>query len=61
MLKHFFLIIKKVIFSFSIIYGLNVLLKNTGICIPINYITVLLTTILGVPGLISVIAILLIL
>lgn len=51
-------IIRKIVFAFGVIYGVDVLLKNTGVYIPINYITVGITTILGVPGLLSLFAIL---
>ena len=46
-------ILKKLVFAFGIIYGINVMLKNVGICLPINLITILITSFLGVPGLIS--------
>lgn len=46
-------ILKKIVFSFGIIYGINVVLKNVGIYIPINIITIGITSVLGVPGLLS--------
>lgn len=46
-------ILKKIVFSFGIIYGINVVLKNVGIYIPINIITIGITSFLGVPGLLS--------
>lgn len=49
--------LKRVIFAFGIIYGVNVMLKNIGIYIPINIITILITSILGTPGLLSLFAI----
>lgn len=49
--------LKRVIFAFGIIYGVNVMLKNIGIYIPINIITILSTSILGTPGLLSLFAI----
>ena len=45
---------KKVVFAFSVIYGVNILLKNTGISIPINLCTIFITSFLGVPGLLSI-------
>ena len=30
-------VLKKIVFSFGLIYGVNVILKNVGIYIPINY------------------------
>ena len=50
-------LLKKVVFAFGILYGINVLLKNVGIYVPINLITLIVTTFLGVPGLISLFAI----
>lgn len=50
-------LLKKVVFAFGIIYGLNVILKNFGIYIPINIITLCITSFLGVPGLLSIFAI----
>lgn len=50
-------ILKKVVFAFGIIYGINIILKNVGIYIPINIITLAITSFLGVPGLLSIFAI----
>ncbi len=51
-------ILKKVVFAFGIIYGVNVILKNVGIFLPINVMTILITSFLGVPGLLSLFALL---
>ena len=51
---------KRVVFAFGIIYGINVLLKNVGIYIPMNIITIAITSFLGVPGLLSIFTIFLI-
>lgn len=50
-------ILKKIVFAFGIIYGLNIILKNAGVYIPINVITLAITSFLGVPGLLSIFAI----
>jgi len=50
-------ILKRLVFAFGIIYGINVILKNVGIYIPINIITIGITSFLGVPGLLSIFAI----
>lgn len=50
-------ILKRLVFAFGIIYGVNVMLKNVGIYIPINIITIGITSFLGVPGLLSLFAI----
>ena len=45
--------IKRIIFSFFIIYGLDLLLKGFDIFVPINYFSLLFVFILGFPGLIT--------
>jgi len=45
--------LKKIVFAFGIIYGINVILKSVGIYIPINIITIAITSFLGIPGLLS--------
>lgn len=50
-------VLKKVIFAFGIIYGINVMLKNVGVYLPINVITISVTSLIGVPGLLSLFAI----
>lgn len=50
-------VLKKLVFAFGIIYGINVVLKSVGIYIPINIITIGVTSFLGVPGLLSLFAI----
>jgi len=50
-------LLKKIVFAFGIIYGVNVVLKNVGIYIPMNILTIGLTSFLGVPGLLSLFAI----
>ena len=49
-------LIKRVIFAFGVIYGINVMLNKVGIFLPINIITILITSVLGVPGLLSLFA-----
>ena len=57
LIKKLGIILKKIVFAFGIIYGINVLLNNNGIYIPINIITLAVTSFLGVPGLLSLFAI----
>ena len=45
-------IIRRIIFSFMLLFGLNVMIKSMGIIIPINIINVIFISILGVPGLV---------
>ncbi len=49
--------LRKIVFAFGIIYGVNLMLKNVEIYLPINFVTVGITTFLGVPGLLSLFAI----
>lgn len=46
-------ILKKIIFSFIILYSFNTVASNFNIIIPINLITLSLVTILGFPALFS--------
>lgn len=50
-----FKIIKKIIFSFLLLFGLNTTLKYVGIIIPINFINLLITYCLGGFGVLSLI------
>lgn len=51
-------VLKRIIFAFGIIYGIDVMLKNVGVYLPINILTIGITSFLGVPGLMSLFAIL---
>ena len=57
MLKNIFIIIKRIIFSFFLLYAYNLIVEPLNLCIPINYITVGAITLLGVPALLSLIII----
>lgn len=46
-------LIKKVIFSFVVLYGFNTIGVNFNMVIPINVITIALITFLGFPALFS--------
>ena len=50
-------VVKKVIFAFVVLYGLNVIISSINIFIPINIFTISIVSILGVPGLLSLISI----
>ena len=43
--------VKKVVFALFTLYGLNVLIASLGVIIPINIITIVIVSILGIPGL----------
>lgn len=53
MINKVLVIIKKIIFAFGVLYGINILLTNIGIMIPINVLTILIGTTLGAPGILS--------
>ena len=56
-IKYIIKLLKKLIFSFLLLFGLNVMIKALGIIIPINVYNVGLITLLGISGLISLIII----
>ena len=55
MIKKISAILKKVVFAFLLLYGLNYFISSLHIYIPINVITVGVVTLLGIPGLSSLI------
>jgi hypothetical protein len=59
MLKKVTKLVRKFIFSVLVLYGYNIIIAPLGLIVPINLITVGLITILGLPALFSMIAILL--
>ena len=50
-------VVKKVVFAFVLLYGLNVIVSSINIFIPINIFTISNVSIQGVPGLLSLISI----
>lgn len=54
-MKYLFKLFKKVLISFGILYTYNILMGHFNIPIPINIYTITITTILGIPGFISLI------
>ncbi len=51
MIKFLLKIIKRVIMSFVVLYGLNVITSSIGLVLPINIISISILTLLGLPGL----------
>lgn len=49
--------LKKIIFSGFILYGYNLLASPLNIIIPINFVTLLILSVLGFPALFALIAI----
>lgn len=52
-MKNILAIVKKIIMSYVILYGYNLIAVNFNMVIPINVITILLITLLGVPSLLA--------
>lgn len=52
-MKNILVIVKKIIMSYVILYGYNLIAVNFNMVIPINVITILLITLLGVPSLLA--------
>lgn len=53
MIKKLLKVCRKIITSVFVLYGLNLILNSVNIIIPINIITVAVISILGFPGLFS--------
>ena len=49
--------VKKIIMAFLVLYGINMILSGINFYIPINLITVGSLTMLGVPGMLGLIAV----
>lgn len=60
MLKKTFNIFKKIILAAFILYGFNLIMSPLSVIVPINLITVATVTILGFPGLLGLIVIMLV-
>lgn len=60
MLKKIFKLLKKIIISAFILYSYNLIATPLNLIIPINIVTISIITILGIPSLFALIAILLI-
>ena len=56
MLKIIFKISKKIVLAVALLYSFNILMSSLDILIPINYISVLVVSLLGIPGLLSLLA-----
>ena len=57
MLKKIFKGIKKIVVAIALLYSFNVLISSLDILIPINYVSVGVVSILGIPGLLSLLAV----
>ena len=52
-MKNIFVVIRKITISFFLLYAFNLIVQPLNIVIPINIVTVLSLSILGIPALIS--------
>ena len=57
MMNKILILVKRMIFSFFLLYAYNVIVEPLNLNIPINIITLSLLTIFGVPALVSLIII----
>ncbi len=55
MLKKIYVLVRKIVVAFLLLYGLNYFISSLHIYIPINFLTVGIVTLLGIPGLSSLI------
>ena len=58
MIKKLLFLVKKVVLSFFVLYGFNVIASNFDIVVPINVITIGLVSFLGFPALFSLVLLL---
>ena len=56
MIKFILGVIKRIIMAIIVLYGLNIATSNFNLIIPINMISIFLLSSLGLPGLVSLIA-----
>ncbi len=59
MLKQIFILGRKIVVGSFLLYGFNLIIGSFGLMIPINIITVLLVSVLGLPALFSLLLVLL--
>ena len=53
-IKKIIFVLKKLIYAFLLLFSLNISMKSFGISIPINIANVGITSLLGIPGLLSI-------
>lgn len=49
-------IVRKICMAFVMLYGLNLILSSVNVFIPINIVTLVLVSFLGVPGILGLVA-----
>lgn len=58
MMKFAMTFLKRVVFTFGLLYGINLLLSSANLIMPINIWTLLIPSFFGIPGVISLFALL---
>lgn len=60
-MKNIGTLLRKAVFSFGLLYGLNLIISSANLLLPINIISISTAVILGVPGILSLVALMFIL
>ena len=56
MMKYLLKIVKRIVVSITVLYGLNLIISTMDIVLPINIVSIVMLSVLGFPGLASFIA-----
>lgn len=56
-MKKIITVIKKVVLSICILYTINLFIESTGVLLPINYVSVSIVSLLGIPSIIGLLVI----
>ncbi len=59
-MKIIYKMIKKIVFAFTIIYSFNLIMESLNMFIPLNVLTIGIVTLLGFPGLFTLVGLILI-
>ncbi len=59
-MKIIYKMIKKIVFAFTIIYSFNIIMESLNMFIPLNILTISIVTLLGFPGLFTLVGLILI-
>lgn len=53
LINYIYILMKKIIIAFVMLYTLNTLIGNINLFVPINLFTIVVTSFFGIPGIIS--------
>lgn len=59
MIKNIYKFFKHVVFAFGLIYSFNIIMTNLNINIPVNIYTILFVSMLGFPGIFTLVGLIL--